>query len=58
MIYNDRFTLVSVNVRVNRQQSGFEIPVATVGTVCDSAADTWISLVAMASADLGCLWCD
>ena len=28
-----RFSLVSVNVRVNRQHSGFETPVATVGTV-------------------------
>ena len=58
MIYDDRFSLVSVNVRVNRQHSSFETPVATVGTVWESAADTWTSHVAIATADVGCLWCD
>ena len=34
----------------------FETPVATVGTVWESAADTWPSHVATATADLGCLF--
>ena len=48
-IYNQRFTRVSVNVVVNRQHSGFETPVATVGTVWESTA---------ATADLGNRWCE
>ena len=58
VVHNDRFSLVSVNVRVNRQHSGFETPVTTVGTVWESAADTWTSHAVIATADIGCLWCD
>ena len=31
---------------------------ATVGTVWESAADTWTSHAVIATADIGCLWCD
>ena len=54
VIYNDRFLLLSVKVRVNGQHT----PVVTVGVVWESAADTWTSHVAIATADLGCLRCD
>ena len=53
MIYNYSFSLVSVNVRVNQQHSGFETPVATVGMVWESEADTWISHVFIATAVSG-----
>ena len=52
MVHNDRFSLVSVNVRVNRQHSGLETPVTTVGTVWESAADTWTSHAVIAAADI------
>ena len=38
--------------------AAFETPVATVGTVWESAADTWTSHVVIATADLCCFWCD
>ena len=31
---------------------------ATVGMVWESAADTWTSHAVIATADIGCLWCD
>ena len=43
---------------VNRQHIGFETPVTTVGKVWESAADTWTSHAVIATADIGCLWCD
>ena len=52
------FSLISVNVRVNPQHSGFETPVATVGTIWESAADTWTLYLAISTTDLGCLWWD
>ena len=39
-MYNNKFTLVGVNVRVNLPHSSFETPVATVEMVWKSAADT------------------
>ena len=56
VVYIDRFSLVSVNdsVSVNRQHSGFETPVTTVGTVWESEADIWTSHVVIATADIGC----
>ena len=57
-MYNDRFTLVSVHVRVNRQHNGFITPVAAVGILWWLAADTRTSHLGTATAHLGCPWCD